>query len=267
STLPHSLRHKAGSRLSFPVIKDSIVVASAWGSQETHSHEQRRQVQDRHQQQTQPLYQQKHDIWKSASAAEMAREEVIEGDESPGRWDSSEVDDGAAAQSNGIVKTCAHCGTSKTPLWRNGPPGPKSLCNACGIRFNKIRSGKRKASPQEAAMLREYDTVNPSFSKPPPQSPVHKPRSRLPRPLAGPFVYGPSPCWEGLPSAATSSNSDCSSPTGEGPEGGDVSEDSRTHVGKKVCLRHEGQLENRMGGDDVVLGAELLVSLFGSCPV
>ncbi|KAF3339645.1 GATA transcription factor 16-like protein [Carex littledalei] len=32
---------------------------------------------------------------------------------------------------------CANCRTSKTPLWRSGPTGPKSLCNACGIRFRK----------------------------------------------------------------------------------------------------------------------------------
>ncbi|CAK9187498.1 unnamed protein product [Ilex paraguariensis] len=36
-------------------------------------------------------------------------------------------------------KTCAECGTSKTPLWRGGPAGPKSLCNACGIKSRKKR--------------------------------------------------------------------------------------------------------------------------------
>ncbi|PWA82780.1 hypothetical protein CTI12_AA174870 [Artemisia annua] len=38
-----------------------------------------------------------------------------------------------------FIKTCADCGTSKTPLWRGGPAGPKSLCNACGIRSRKRR--------------------------------------------------------------------------------------------------------------------------------
>lgn len=33
----------------------------------------------------------------------------------------------------------------------------QSLCNACGIRFNKIRSGKRKPTPKEAAMLLKYE--------------------------------------------------------------------------------------------------------------
>ncbi|WCJ23379.1 GATA transcription factor 15 [Euphorbia peplus] len=40
---------------------------------------------------------------------------------------------------DGEKKTCADCGTSKTPLWRGGPAGPKSLCNACGIRSRKKR--------------------------------------------------------------------------------------------------------------------------------
>lgn len=37
-------------------------------------------------------------------------------------------------------KLCVDCKTSKTPLWRSGPAGPKSLCNACGIRYRKKRS-------------------------------------------------------------------------------------------------------------------------------
>jgi len=38
----------------------------------------------------------------------------------------------------GILATgrkCANCFTEKTPLWRNGPFGAKTLCNACGVRF------------------------------------------------------------------------------------------------------------------------------------
>ncbi|XP_044482349.1 GATA transcription factor 15-like [Mangifera indica] len=36
-----------------------------------------------------------------------------------------------------IIKFCTDCKTTKTPLWRGGPAGPKSLCNACGIRYRK----------------------------------------------------------------------------------------------------------------------------------
>ncbi|KAL3515985.1 hypothetical protein ACH5RR_022887 [Cinchona calisaya] len=39
-------------------------------------------------------------------------------------------------------KCCVDCKTTKTPLWRSGPAGPKSLCNACGIRYRKKRAAK-----------------------------------------------------------------------------------------------------------------------------
>ncbi|KAK1697650.1 hypothetical protein QYE76_014347 [Lolium multiflorum] len=32
---------------------------------------------------------------------------------------------------------CHHCSATKSPLWRAGPDGPKTLCNACGLRKNK----------------------------------------------------------------------------------------------------------------------------------
>ncbi|CAN4120296.1 unnamed protein product [Withania somnifera] len=38
-----------------------------------------------------------------------------------------------------FVKKCTHCEVTKTPQWREGPLGPKTLCNACGVRY---RSGR-----------------------------------------------------------------------------------------------------------------------------
>lgn len=32
---------------------------------------------------------------------------------------------------------CSDCGTSDSPEWRKGPKGPKTLCNACGLRWAK----------------------------------------------------------------------------------------------------------------------------------
>lgn len=32
---------------------------------------------------------------------------------------------------------CVHCLSTETPLWRSGPDGPKTLCNACGVRYKK----------------------------------------------------------------------------------------------------------------------------------
>ncbi|MCL7029326.1 hypothetical protein MKW94_000334 [Papaver nudicaule] len=37
------------------------------------------------------------------------------------------------------VKKCLHCEIAKTPEWRTGPMGPRTLCNACGMLY---RSGQ-----------------------------------------------------------------------------------------------------------------------------
>lgn len=37
------------------------------------------------------------------------------------------------------VRRCSHCGVQKTPQWRTGPLGAKTLCNACGVRFKSGR--------------------------------------------------------------------------------------------------------------------------------
>ncbi|GFQ05778.1 putative gata transcription factor 22, partial [Phtheirospermum japonicum] len=41
---------------------------------------------------------------------------------------------------------CSDCNTTKTPLWRSGPKGPKSLCNACGIRQREANGTSAAAS-------------------------------------------------------------------------------------------------------------------------
>ncbi|KAK3005051.1 hypothetical protein RJ639_017388 [Escallonia herrerae] len=48
--------------------------------------------------------------------------------------------------SNNPIRVCSDCNTTKTPLWRSGPRGPKSLCNACGIRQRKARRAMAAAA-------------------------------------------------------------------------------------------------------------------------
>lgn len=36
-------------------------------------------------------------------------------------------------------RKCLHCASEKTPQWRTGPLGPKTLCNACGVRYKSGR--------------------------------------------------------------------------------------------------------------------------------
>ncbi|TYJ29592.1 hypothetical protein E1A91_A06G078300v1 [Gossypium mustelinum] len=52
---------------------------------------------------------------------------------------------------NNPSRVCTDCNTTKTPLWRSGPRGPKSLCNACGIRQRKARRAMAAAAEATAS--------------------------------------------------------------------------------------------------------------------
>ena len=53
-------------------------------------------------------------------------------------------DDSEFPYAHGVMngaKCCTKCGATKTPQWREGPFGPKTLCNACGVkRTRKLRA-------------------------------------------------------------------------------------------------------------------------------
>ncbi|KAI3864017.1 hypothetical protein MKW98_031609 [Papaver atlanticum] len=57
---------------------------------------------------------------------------------------------GSGSGSDTAIKSCVDCKTSKTPLWRGGPAGPKSLCNACGIRQRKKRRAMMGLQKEES---------------------------------------------------------------------------------------------------------------------
>ncbi|PIA47543.1 hypothetical protein AQUCO_01400291v1 [Aquilegia coerulea] len=42
-------------------------------------------------------------------------------------------------EDNAGRRICSHCGADSTPQWRQGPMGPKTLCNACGVRYKSGR--------------------------------------------------------------------------------------------------------------------------------
>ncbi|GLT97274.1 hypothetical protein SLE2022_148470 [Rubroshorea leprosula] len=50
---------------------------------------------------------------------------------------------------NTTIRVCSACNTTSTPLWRTGPRGPKSLCNACGIRQRKARRAMEAAAASD----------------------------------------------------------------------------------------------------------------------
>ncbi|XVE68883.1 hypothetical protein DITRI_Ditri09bG0105100 [Diplodiscus trichospermus] len=47
--------------------------------------------------------------------------------------------DNSQNPSGQAVRKCMHCEITKTPQWRAGPMGPKTLCNACGVRYKSGR--------------------------------------------------------------------------------------------------------------------------------
>ncbi|XP_050384335.1 protein CYTOKININ-RESPONSIVE GATA TRANSCRIPTION FACTOR 1-like [Argentina anserina] len=60
-------------------------------------------------------------------------------------------------------KSCADCKTTKTPMWRNGQGGSKTLCNACGIRLRKLLA---RLNPENSANKGKRTTPKPRRTRP-----------------------------------------------------------------------------------------------------
>ncbi|KAL4388383.1 hypothetical protein GQ457_09G019020 [Hibiscus cannabinus] len=54
-------------------------------------------------------------------------------------WVKENVKSLRGGRSRSTGRKCQHCGAEKTPQWRAGPFGPKTLCNACGVRYKSGR--------------------------------------------------------------------------------------------------------------------------------
>ncbi|OIW21296.1 hypothetical protein TanjilG_31625 [Lupinus angustifolius] len=52
---------------------------------------------------------------------------------------NSEHDGCNNGQQHPMPRRCTHCLSQRTPQWRAGPLGPKTLCNACGVRYKSGR--------------------------------------------------------------------------------------------------------------------------------
>jgi len=73
----------------------------------------------------------------------------------------------AAAAAAG--KCCTQCGATKTPQWREGPLGPKTLCNACGVkRVRAARAaaeGRTRGAPRPAKKSKRASAAAPKAGK------------------------------------------------------------------------------------------------------
>lgn len=61
------------------------------------------------------------------------------------RYESSYLDKKSKKVKSADEYVCTDCGTLDSPEWRKGPNGPKTLCNACGLRWAK-KEKKRAGS-------------------------------------------------------------------------------------------------------------------------
>mmetsp|Transcript_2875 Transcript_2875/g.9033 ORF Transcript_2875/g.9033 Transcript_2875/m.9033 type:complete len:611 (+) Transcript_2875:143-1975(+) len=62
----------------------------------------------------------------------------------------------STTSSSKTAKVCAFCQTDTTPMWRRGPDGKGTLCNACGVRWSVRRKKNGDAPPSRR---RSVDSV------------------------------------------------------------------------------------------------------------
>lgn len=69
----------------------------------------------------------------------------IPADKTDPRYGSSYLDKKPKKVKSADEYVCTDCGTLDSPEWRKGPNGPKTLCNACGLRWAKKE--KKRSGP------------------------------------------------------------------------------------------------------------------------
>mmetsp|Transcript_33151 Transcript_33151/g.98668 ORF Transcript_33151/g.98668 Transcript_33151/m.98668 type:complete len:562 (-) Transcript_33151:439-2124(-) len=66
----------------------------------------------------------------------------------------------------GAKKSCMECGVMETPQWRQGPTGPQTLCNACGVRYSRLirreKCSKGRPAPRSEPVAAHAPAVPPT---------------------------------------------------------------------------------------------------------
>ncbi|KAF9208231.1 hypothetical protein BGZ49_009451 [Haplosporangium sp. Z 27] len=57
-------------------------------------------------------------------------------------------------------KRCGYCSCTTTPMWRRGPNGPSTLCNACGVKW---KHGKIMQDPSDSHQPQESGSMSTTF--------------------------------------------------------------------------------------------------------
>ncbi|KAJ1960074.1 hypothetical protein IWQ62_004368 [Dispira parvispora] len=76
---------------------------------------------------------------------------------SGGKTGSTKRAPGTGSYNNnpGGTKKCQYCGCKTTPMWRRGPAGPGTLCNACGVKWKHGKILQGVTSEDMAQMVAE----------------------------------------------------------------------------------------------------------------
>ncbi|KAG1455861.1 hypothetical protein G6F56_006967 [Rhizopus delemar] len=89
----------------------------------------------------------------SSGEDDWEKEEVIEENVllKPNKKASSSKPSVTTSKSSNPIKKCLYCGCKTTPMWRRGPQGAGTLCNACGVKWKhgKILNDCPPESPEK----------------------------------------------------------------------------------------------------------------------
>ncbi|WFD34011.1 hypothetical protein MCUN1_000839 [Malassezia cuniculi] len=140
-----------------------------------------------------PLFAQEQGAWQSGSHVSFPLQNSSQ--------ERSEVL--PVAHANTSQKKCSSCGRSDSPEWRRGPSGHKTLCNACGLRYARSLSNKRKRGNGEVVLVQpsgDPSTVPPSRGSGGGSRPGSRRRTVQPEQYAG----RPTPVSESMAAATAS---------------------------------------------------------------
>ncbi|CAG8817588.1 26466_t:CDS:2, partial [Racocetra persica] len=68
----------------------------------------------------------------------------------------------APVQTTGGNKRCAYCFCKSTPMWRRGPDGAGTLCNACGVKWKQGKILQGTSANRATEANGDSATVSPS---------------------------------------------------------------------------------------------------------
>jgi hypothetical protein len=71
---------------------------------------------------------------------------IVVGSPKPKKKQEKRIARGSSKSSASRKRKCEFCGTLETPMWRRGPTGKGTLCNACGVKWSlkfRKRAGKK----------------------------------------------------------------------------------------------------------------------------